>query len=112
MKTKIFCFGTLKIGYGLSRFLKYSKFLGEAELSDYDLYEMINGIPFIVKGDGVVHGEVYEIDENTLEVLDSIEVGYDRVKEIVMLKGEEIEVNVYTFDRIISNSFKISGGVY
>ena len=109
---KVFCFGTLKKGFGLSRFLASSEFLGYAQLNDYDLYEMSNGIPFVIKGTGIVYGEVYEVDKETLKVLDRIEVGYDRVEEKVLLDMEEIDVNVYTFNRIIPNSEKIEGGVY
>ena len=112
VKTKLFVFGTLKQGYGLNRFLTSSKFLGEVELEGYDLYEMSNGIPFIIKGEGVVYGEIYEVNEEILGVLDSIEVGYDRVKEKVLLLGEMIEINAYTFDRIVNNSIKLDEGVY
>ncbi len=43
----------------------WSKFLGEAEPSDYVTYDL-GWYPRIKPGRGKIHGEVYEIDLGTL----------------------------------------------
>lgn len=112
MKTKIFVYGTLKKGFGLNGHLKTSKFLGNAELRKYVLYILPFGIPYIVKGGGIVKGEVYEIDKHTLDILDVIEGAYTRTKEKVMLGDKEVEINVYTFDEVLRESKIVVSGVF
>ena len=67
-------YGTLRQGYGNHRLLENSKFIGDA--LTVDKYKMTaRGIPFVHKDDPVcqITGEVYEVDDETLQELDYLE---------------------------------------
>ncbi len=75
---KVFVYGTLMSGYGNNRLLVGSTFLGKA--NTWTPYEMISlgGFPAVVQPDvgfagTQVHGELYEVDANTLQDLDRLE---------------------------------------
>lgn len=71
---KVFVYGTLKRGHGNHRLLKDSKFLGEASIKS-DMYSL-GAFPAISgKGEREAYGEVFEVDEPTMERLDRLE-GY------------------------------------
>lgn len=69
---KVFVYGTLKRGFGLNGYLSKSKFLGECVINGFDMHTLRH-FPAITQGKGKVHGEVYEVDEETLKLLDYIE---------------------------------------
>ena len=73
---KLFVYGTLMHGFNLHFYLKKYPFLGRAIIKGYDLYDL-EFFPAIVPGSGIVHGEVYEVDERLMDTLDSVE-GVDR----------------------------------
>lgn len=72
---KVFVYGTLKKGYGNHRLLEKSKFLGTAYThSEFSLYN--GGFPYATDGGkNEIKGELYEVDDNTLQNLDWLE-GY------------------------------------
>ncbi len=75
MKKLIFCYGTLKAGFSNSRVMGESKFLGEAKINGFSMLSL-GGFPALIKGDGEVTGEVYEVtDESTLKNIYRLE-GY------------------------------------
>lgn len=84
MKYNIFVYGTLKRGRHNNSVLGPSKFLGvyltERRFTMYDG----RGFPYIVpEGANVVVGELYEVDDATLERLDWLEgVKHDHYKRI------------------------------
>ncbi|MBM9514691.1 gamma-glutamylcyclotransferase family protein [Desulfogranum marinum] len=70
----IFVYGTLKRGYSNHRFLADSKFLGTGKTREkYAMY--VSGIPFVIVSEPVsqIHGELYEVDDQTLYKLDQLE---------------------------------------
>lgn len=69
---KVFVYGTLKRGFRLNPVLSNSFFVGETIVEGYDMFSL-GAFPAIKSGEGSVHGEVYEVDERTLSVLDQIE---------------------------------------
>jgi gamma-glutamylcyclotransferase (GGCT)/AIG2-like uncharacterized protein YtfP len=71
----VFVYGTLRKGDSRFGVLDDSKCI--AKVAHADGFEMLHlgGFPGIVPGNGRIVGEVYEIDEDTLARLDSIE-GY------------------------------------
>ena len=74
MEQIIFVYGTLKLGYGKHHLLEGAQFLGPAKtLEKYSMYE--SEIPFVFKGDAVSHiyGELYQVDELTLKMIDKLE---------------------------------------
>ena len=90
---KVFVYGSLKRGYGNNNFLSDSKFVGEDVTKDnnYNLFSF-GGFPGVIKGGGEkVLGELWEVDDDTLGHLDSLEGnGSFYQREIVPLEsGEE-----------------------
>lgn len=79
----VFVYGTLQRGRVLHEHLAGQRFVGSAQTrQDYRLYR-IGWYPGLVdvpvRGQGVaIHGEVWDVDEPTLELLDQVEeVGSD-----------------------------------
>ena len=73
MSDLVFVYGTLKKGYGNHHLLKNAEFVGDATVKG-TLY--VEGLPmYRSEGDGVVHGELYQVDNVTLGALDMLE-GY------------------------------------
>mgnify|MGYP000435628716 CR=1 FL=1 len=70
----LFVYGTLLSGLERSYVLDGSIFISEAT-AIAKLYNL-GDYPGIKNGDGIVHGELYDVDDITLEELDQIE-GFD-----------------------------------
>ena len=69
----LFVYGTLKKGECRSSFLDNSRFIGKRTLDGFVMFDTHFGYPAIVKGDGIVKGEVYEVSLETLLKLDKVE---------------------------------------
>jgi gamma-glutamylcyclotransferase (GGCT)/AIG2-like uncharacterized protein YtfP len=88
---RVFVYGTLKRGIHNHHLLKSSQYLGEAYT--VDPFKMFNvGFPVIRFDDNglSVHGEVYDVDDETLKKLDGLEnegVMYDRKEIPVVFPG-------------------------
>jgi len=94
---KIFVYGTLKgrvdeFGAGENK----PKFLGEARIEGWDMYR-VSSFPAIVKGEGTVYGELWEVDESTLRKLDH----YEGVPELYTRQ----QVNVLTKDGKVTKAW-------
>jgi len=92
-KYKLFVYGTLKKGFHNHDFLKYASYLGErtikGKMYSYGAFPYVN-----IKQNGIIHGELYSIDENTLLDCDSLE-GYPSFyskKEVITNKNEKVLV--------------------
>ncbi len=73
-KNLVFVYGTLQRNFSNHRYLAESKFLGTARTQEkYALYS--DGLPFLVLNEPVsqIQGELYEVDDITLDLLDDIE---------------------------------------
>jgi len=70
---KVFVYGTLKKGFGNHFLLKDSQFIKVDKVSGlmYNIGPFPGAVP--AKGDNPLHGEIYEIDETTLQRLDRLE---------------------------------------
>ena len=68
----IFVYGSLKQGFGNHRFINQLP-LFNATLKDYILLTLDIGYPAIMPGEGLVEGEVYQIDDETTKTLDRLE---------------------------------------
>lgn len=106
----LFVYGMLKKGFGLNRLLKNSIYKGVGVLEGYGLY-VSSLCPFAVKEEGdKVIGEVYEIDEKTLSVLDLFEVGYIRRLENIRMGDTSVIAFVYV--KIMKGGKKVITGIY
>ncbi|RUM61568.1 MAG: gamma-glutamylcyclotransferase [Persephonella sp.] len=72
-KHYIFVYGTLRKGFGNHYLLENAKFIGEGFTKEkYSLYA--TGIPYVVKKPLTkIKGELYEVDNLTLEEIDYLE---------------------------------------
>lgn len=111
----IFVYGTLKRGGGNHHFLqddRIVKFVGEFTTEPhYRLYSW-HGLPCLVKyrKGNSIKGEVYEVDDDTLQVLDDLE-GTLYTKEPIQVKSLE-GVEAYIFNRPITNEFHNLGSEF
>jgi len=73
---KLFVYGTLKKGFRLHYFLNRSKFVGNKELKEFDMYKIdFNGLtfPYVIPGKGTIKGEVYEVSKKVFEKIKRME---------------------------------------
>ncbi len=105
---RVFVYGTLMKGYGNHRvFLEGKARQCGRGIIKGELFHLPEGYPGLLKGEGPVRGEVYEIrDENVLKSLDGLEGYeeggsgnlYERARETVTMEGEEtLECWVYYY---------------
>lgn len=73
----VFVYGTLKRGHGNHHWLAEAPFKGEAILPGVVLHDL-GPFPMAVPGEGLVRGEVYDVDAAGLARLDRLE-GYPRL---------------------------------
>jgi gamma-glutamylcyclotransferase (GGCT)/AIG2-like uncharacterized protein YtfP len=73
VKTKVFVYGTLMSGRSNSFLMGDSRFLGEASVSGYSMYEP-SWYPGVTRDpDGSVLGELYEVNLDTMKKLNELE---------------------------------------
>ena len=71
---KVFVYGSLLSGFGNHRLLEGSRLIGHAKTPPGYRMHSLGGFPGVVPtGNAVVHGEVYEVDAQTLAALDRLE---------------------------------------
>ncbi len=121
MKKKIlvFVYGTLKKGYGNHRLLTTSKFVSKATTADKYLFQDNGSFPYVIDNslqqsqvrEELKHnviGELYEVTEEVLSSLDSLEGYrknssyslYDRqVVTVVDENNKKIKCNMYVSQR-------------
>ena len=76
MTSLVFVYGTLKRGHGRNNFMRPqgSQFLGETKtLPLYTMHNLGSFPAIVAQGTTAISGEVYEVDEKTLDILDQIE---------------------------------------
>ena len=112
---KVFVYGTLKKGGALHGNLARSEFVGEAELSGFEMYNVGGWFPAIVKTDNKdpkVKGEIYKIDDETLSRLDMVE-GYpglyqrEETEHGIVYFMEDAEKVRATHDRVEDNFWPV-----
>jgi len=116
----VFVYGTLKRGFGNHALLSGARFVGRARTKHkYALYE--SGIPFLYPYESVsfIKGEVYEVDDITLDSLDALEghpFWYRREKAPVILdNGKEVEAWIYFYpekEGVLNTSGEYRGESY
>jgi gamma-glutamylcyclotransferase (GGCT)/AIG2-like uncharacterized protein YtfP len=114
---KVFVYGTLKQGHGNHHLLSKAKFIGEAEIKGWELYNL-GYYPGLKEGpeDSVVKGEVYQIDGATLERLDGLE-GYrnssnDHYIRIIVDHPEHGAMYTYYYPHAVDCKYLIESGEF
>lgn len=116
---RLFVYGTLMKGFGLNDILKSmnAKFISKGIIEGFELYA--NFIPYLIRGEGIVKGEVYELNNNDFNAninhLDIIEGGYKRTLIKVKMDDKIIEAYAYIFKHFDENRnffVKINDGDY
>lgn len=107
----IFTYGTLMNNERNHYYLSDQEFISNAYIKNYDIYNL-GTYPGIIKGSDIVYGELYSVDENSLNQIDALEeLGYlyDRVLERVYISNEEsIEAYVYVYLKNINGCIKLN----
>ena len=116
----IFVYGTLLSKLERSSILDDSEFIGAAVAGGVLLYDL-GYYPGIKRADGAVVGELYDVDDITLETLDRIE-GYDannlsnslyqRSEIRIILPTITIPVYSYFYNLAVDESMLIDDGDY
>jgi gamma-glutamylcyclotransferase (GGCT)/AIG2-like uncharacterized protein YtfP len=118
----LFAYGSLRYGFELNHFLKESRFVGYGFAEGFEMYDL-GSYPGVVKGDGIIWGEVYEINEDLLKTLDEVEDYkgkeddlYTRYKTRVFFDQKRKYyldgVYIYVYNQDISYRDKIESGDY
>jgi len=98
---RIFVYGTLRRGEKRHFILRGCRFLGEATVKGFVLYDLTD-YPGMVPGDMEVKGEVYEIPEELLKTLDVVEGTPDLYSretiEVCLESGRKLRVLTYIYN--------------
>lgn len=107
----VFVYGTLMKERSNNRLLVKQECIGKGLLKGYEMYEVNECYPGIVPCDnGVIMGEVYQIDNQTLKTLDRFEADgnlYIRKFEKVIVNDQEIKAFVYVWNRSVKGCKKV-----
>jgi len=116
----IFVYGTLMANLPLSHILDNSEFLGVTVAGGVCLYN-IGSYPAIKRGDGAVVGELYFVNNETLQHLDIVEGFYaddlinslyHRRKIKILLPAISSDVYAYFYNCPVDKVAHIEGGDY
>jgi len=93
---KVFVYGSLMRGYHNAYILSEAKFIGRGVVKGL-LYDVAEGTyPGMIHGAGTVHGEVYEVDEETFARLDRLESFMGAGNPDNLYNRETVEVTLDT----------------
>lgn len=84
----VFVYGSLKKGYWNNVLIENSKFLGNGIIRGFDMLSFGAFPAIIPNGDGIVHGEVYRVNDAELNSMDRLESNgsfYNR--ELITVEG-------------------------
>lgn len=117
----IFVYGTLLKGLQRERALSRSQFIGPA-WTQGELYDL-GSYPGLTEGDSKIFGELYSVDQPTLNYLNRME-GYDsdypenslyirkKITASLVTTGETLEAESYFYNRPVVSSNRITHGDY
>jgi len=110
----VFVYGSLKKGFHNHRILERSECVGRGSVDNANLYSL-GSFPALVNGGGVVKGEVYEADEETMSRLDTLEGHpnfYRRETHLVEMNGMQgkLPCHVYIYQGRVRDESHIPSG--
>lgn len=104
-KHNVFVYGTLKKDKGNSYYLRNSKFVGNGIVQGFTMVNLGSFPGAIDTKNGIIHGEIYEVDQDTLINLDRLE-GYNTFRSnnfytrqavnVILKDGSTMEAYMYT----------------
>jgi len=115
----IFVYGTLLKGQKRESVLANSKYIGPAIMNQAEMFDL-GAYPGITKGNGIVIGELYDITEKTMQIIDRIE-GYNEnnladslfirkeVEACKFIDGKFVNVFSYFYNDSISTNLIAHG---
>lgn len=108
MKEILFVYGTLKQGFKNNYIIRNCKYLGNAKTLNKGILYIFLNIPYLKFDENGDHiqGELYEIDDYTLDMTDELEghpLVYKRVITPVILNDEILYTYVYEYQADIKN---------
>ena len=116
---KLFVYGTLKKGYHNNYLLKNSEYMGKA-ITTGKMYN-VGKFPAVTSGKDIIKGELYKIDQFTLNNIDYLE-GYNKDniieslyirKEISVIHNRKIiKAYGYIWNSSITGLTYISNGIF
>lgn len=112
---KLFVYGTLKRNGGNHKYLKGSKYVSQYCLNNHILIDLGYGFPYMMRGDGGVLGEVYEIDKKTLDKIDKLEghpIHYKRYLTNYHSEVAEMYYYLANFDSIPESAVIVEDGYW
>jgi len=118
----LFVYGSLRFGFELNHFLRNSRFVGLGFAEGFKMYDLGN-YPGVVKGDGIIHGEVYEVSDETLRILDQVEDFNGSPDDLYVREKIKVyfdykrrysldNVNIYVYNQTIEGREVIEDGDY
>ncbi|MEM1600103.1 MAG: gamma-glutamylcyclotransferase [Sulfolobaceae archaeon] len=118
----IFVYGSLRYGFELHHIIAKSRFVGLGYIEGYEMYDLGN-YPGVIKGDGIVWGEVYEIDDNLIKFLDEVEDYKGSPDDLYIRNKTRVyfdqrrkyyldDVYFYIYNREVNRREKIEDGDY
>lgn len=97
---KVFVYGTLMKNRWNHCYLDGQTFLGEAKLNNFEMYNVASFPGIVRKENEYVIGEIYEVDQDTLKILDRLEGEgsmYKRTLEKVFINDRAEEAYAYVW---------------
>ncbi len=109
-KCYLFVYGTLMRGLSNHKYLKNEKFICQTEILDFELYNVTNEYPGIIKKENSkVQGELYQINRQILEDLDKLEGDeYKRIEVNLITKEDRMKAFTYLWTESVNNKEYIS----
>ncbi|AWR96497.1 gamma-glutamylcyclotransferase [Acidianus sulfidivorans JP7] len=118
----LLAYGSLRYGFELHHFLKNSRFVGIGFAEGYKMYD-IGNYPGVIRGDGIIWGEVYEVDENLIKLLDEVEDFRGRPDDLYVRESTTVffdqrrrfrlnNVYLYRYNQVIDDKNEIEDGDY
>ena len=102
---KIFVYGTLKEGGRWHHLIEKATVIGYGKLSGYEMYVLEDGfMPMLKESPGdAVYGEVYEVNDTTLDRLRQLERQYKEIRANVMVDGMSVNCYVYIYSEYLAH---------
>jgi len=109
----VFVYGTLKHGFGLHALLEMgeNRYRGWAYIDGLSLYDWGSCPAAFVQGGSRIWGEVYEVDDATLNRLDAVEAMYTRKEMTARITEGSVDLNPIQVGVYVSN-LNPTGGVW